>query len=107
MNDFEKKFQEVTGSFLKAYDAEMLQVNVGFRCNHQCIHCHVQATPERTEMMGWETMQLVLDAAQKTRPKLIDITGGAPELNPLLRRFVKALRENSHNVQVRTNLSAS
>ena len=105
MNDFESKVQEITRSCLKACDIGTLQVNVGFRCNHQCTHCHIQATPERTEMMDWATMQHVLDTARKIQPKLIDITGGAPELNPLLQRFVRSLRENRHNVQVRTNLT--
>jgi radical SAM/Cys-rich protein len=56
-------------------------------------------------MMNWSTMQLVLDKTSEIRPGLIDITGGAPELNPHLRRFVKTLRENHYSIQVRTNLA--
>jgi radical SAM/Cys-rich protein len=56
-------------------------------------------------MMNWSTMQLVLDKTSEIRPGLIDITGGAPELNPHLRRFVKTLRENHYSIQVRTNLT--
>jgi radical SAM/Cys-rich protein len=56
-------------------------------------------------MMGWQTMQLILDVARRMHPQLVDITGGAPELNPLLRRFVAALKEDGQNVQVRTNLT--
>ncbi|MCJ7632107.1 arsenosugar biosynthesis radical SAM protein ArsS, partial [Candidatus Bathyarchaeota archaeon] len=105
MNDFERKVQEATGSFVKAYNIETLQVNIGLRCNSQCNHCHVQASPTRSEMMNWSTMQLVLDKIHEIRPDLIDITGGAPELNPHFRRFVKTIRENDYNVQVRTNLT--
>ena len=57
-------------------------------------------------MMNWETMQLVMDIANQTQPRLVDITGGAPELNPLLPKFVSSLRKNGHSVQVRTNLTA-
>lgn len=105
MNDFERKIQEATGSLIKAYDIETFQVNIGLKCNSHCTHCHVQASPARTEMMNWSTMQHVLDKTREIRPKFIDITGGAPELNPHLTRFVKAIRENDCNVQVRTNLT--
>jgi len=105
MNDFEKKIREVTGSPLKASDITTLQVNIGLQCNSQCRHCHLSASPERTEMMKWSTMQLVLAKTHEIRPTLIDITGGAPELNPHLRMFLKTLRENGYNFQVRTNLT--
>ncbi len=105
MNDFERRVQETTGSQLRAYDIETLQVNLGLGCNSQCIHCHVQASPTRTEMMNWSTMQLILEKTNEIEPKLIDITGGAPELNPHLTTFVKTIRKNEYNVQVRTNLT--
>lgn len=105
MNDFERKVHETTGSFLKAYNIEALQVNIGLRCNSHCSHCHVQASQARVEMMNWGMMQLVISKAHEIKPKLIDITGGAPELNPYLGKFVKTLRENGHKVQVRTNLT--
>jgi len=105
MNDFDLKAQEILGSPLTACDIAILQVNVGFRCNNSCVHCHVDANLKRNEMMDWETMLLVLDIAHKIRPELVDITGGAPELNPHLRNFVSALRKARHSVQVRTNLT--
>jgi organic radical activating enzyme len=55
--------------------------------------------------MTWETMELVWNAARKVRAQLVDITGGAPEMNPHFRRFVAALRDNDIDVQVRTNLT--
>jgi len=82
-----------------------LQVNVGNRCNHLCTHCHVQATPNSEDMMEWELMEQVIEIAEHLQPKLIDITGGAPELNPSLPRFLKILNDRKHNVQVRTNLT--
>jgi radical SAM/Cys-rich protein len=105
MNDFERKVQDTTDSYLSAFDIKTLQVNVGLLCNKQCIHCHVQASPTRTEIMNWTTMQLILDKASEIQPELVDITGGAPEMNPNLKRFVQAFRENNYTVQVRTNLT--
>jgi radical SAM/Cys-rich protein len=105
MNDFDLKAEEILGSPLTACDIAILQVNVGLRCNNSCMHCHVDANPTTDEMMDWETMQLVIDVAHKIRPELVDITGGAPELNPHLRNFVSALRKARHSVQVRTNLT--
>jgi radical SAM/Cys-rich protein len=105
VNDFERKVHEATGSFPKADGIETLQVNIGLRCNSQCSHCHVQASRVRNETMNWSIMELIINKAHTMKPSLIDITGGAPELNPYLRDFVKTLRENEHKVQVRTNLT--
>src|ERR1041384_1098367 len=81
-----------------------LQVNVGLRCNLACHHCHVESGPKRPEAMDWATMELVLAAARAAGARTIDITGGAPELNPDFRRFVAAARAQGHEVMVRTNL---
>ncbi len=105
MNDFERRIRECTGLPLKSDDIEILQVNVGFRCNQRCAHCHLEASSEKKEMMEWDTMKLILDTAREVKPKLVDITGGAPELNPFLRTFIEALKRNDHNIQVRSNLT--
>ena len=105
MNGFCEKVMSVGGGPLRASDIEVLQVNLGLRCNQECVHCHVSASPMRTEAIDWRTMKDVLDAARLARPALVDLTGGAPELNPHFREFVKALREEGHAVQVRTNLT--
>lgn len=105
MNAFDTKVRKLTGRVLSTNAIETLQVNIGLRCNQRCTHCHVEASPERTELMTRKTMRQVLAAARKMRPRLVDITGGAPELNPDLRRFVTALRKDGHPVQVRTNLT--
>jgi len=105
MNDFEEEIVGVTGSGLYSLEMGTLQVNVGLRCNQECRHCHLEASPRRTEMMEWPTMELVLEAAKKARCRLVDLTGGAPELHPHFRRFVQALSKRGHRVQVRTNLT--
>jgi radical SAM/Cys-rich protein len=105
MNDFEKQIAGICDKGLYSLKIETLQVNLGLRCNQQCNHCHLEASPHRKERMEWPTMQLVLKAATSANPKLIDLTGGAPELNPNFRRFVKALCQEGHRVQVRTNLT--
>lgn len=106
MNVFEKKIAEHDcpgGLFGETVDT--LQVNLGLRCNQQCLHCHQESSPERTEMMEWPVMELILDAVDRSSCRLVDVTGGAPELNPLFRRFVLALRKRPCKVQVRTNLT--
>lgn len=105
MNRFAQRILDNTGSQLTGMTQETLQVNVGNRCNHLCTHCHVKATPTSTDLMTWETMEKILEVAEKIRPKLVDITGGAPELNPSHPRFLKALVERNHRIQVRTNLT--
>lgn len=86
-------------------DLNILQVNVGLRCNLSCFHCHLNCGPDRDEMMDWETMAHTIKAAGRIQPDKIDITGGSPELNPHLCRFIKALRKKNRIVQVRTNLT--
>ena len=105
MNDFEKQTAEISGDGLHSLRIDILQANLGFRCNQQCTHCHLEASPNRKEAMGWSTMKLFLEAAKRIRCQLIDLTGGAPELNPNFRRFVTTLRREGHPVQVRTNLT--
>ena len=105
MNEFAKQVSIVTGNGLYSCAVKSLQVNVGFLCNQQCRHCHLSASPMRTEIMQWPTMELVVAAAEATNCDLVDITGGAPELNPHIRRFITALHNNNQQIQLRTNLS--
>jgi len=105
MNEFDKSVEAIVGNGLHSLDIEILQVNVGLRCNQRCRHCHVSASPDRTETMDWPIMESVVRAASDVRCRLVDLTGGAPELNPNFKRFVRALREKGHLVQVRTNLT--
>lgn len=105
MNDFDAKIIQSTGTPLRAERISIVQVNVGLRCNQRCVHCHVSASPKRREEMDWETMDLVLKAAREIECDQLDITGGAPEINPHFRRLVRAARASGIDVQVRTNLT--
>lgn len=92
---------------LDACSVETLQVNVGKRCNQACKHCHVDASPTRREMMTRETVELVVDALRRYRFQTIDITGGAPELNPSFRYLVREARALGSHVIVRHNLTVT
>ena len=80
------------GLDLRAAAVETLQVNVGRLCNQACKHCHVDASPRRTEIMTEETAAEVIEAVRRFRFPVVDITGGAPELNPHFRRLVQESR---------------
>ena len=67
---------------------DTLQLNVGYRCNQSCVHCHVDASPHRTEEMGADVADVALAFLERRKIATLDITGGAPELNPQFRRLV-------------------
>lgn len=83
---------------------DVIQVNIGLTCNLICTHCHVNSSPRRKEQMDWATMEAILDLVKTSGVRTIDITGGAPEMNPEFRRFVRAVRASGIEVMVRTNL---
>lgn len=82
-----------------------LQANLGYRCNQACLHCHVAASPKRTETMSWATMETLLEFAARQGVRQFDLTGGAPELNPDFRRLVRAARAQGIAVIDRCNLT--
>jgi radical SAM/Cys-rich protein len=82
-----------------------LQINVGKLCNQACHHCHVEAGPKRSEIMTWEVMERLLEVAAHPSIATVDLTGGAPEMNPHFREFVRRLREGGKEVIVRCNLT--
>src|SRR5256885_16219364 len=84
---------------------EILQVNVGYRCNQSCVHCHVNAGPSRTEEMDAATADLAIEFLERRRIATLDITGGAPELNANFRRMVTAARDMAVKVMDRHNLT--
>ncbi len=104
-NRFEQVIAPRTGGGLRSVEIQAVQVNVGLRCNQQCRHCHLNASPQRCEVMERTTMKMVLDAVCETGAALVDITGGSPELNPNLRSFVETLYSLGRTVQIRTNLT--
>src|SRR5918996_2829483 len=84
---------------------ETLQVNLGYKCNQSCVHCHVNAGPTRTEMMSRDTLSEVLGFLEASEVKTLDITGGAPELHPQFRELVARARELGARVIDRCNLT--
>ncbi len=84
---------------------DTLQVNLGYRCNQSCLHCHVNAGPNRTEEMDADTVALVLQVLRVRRPRTLDLTGGAPELNPHFRELVRGARGLGVQVIDRCNLT--
>ena len=90
---------------LTAAGIEVLQINVGKLCNQTCQHCHVDAGPDRKEIMTPETARLCIAALEKTAIPTLDITGGAPELNPNFRWLVSEARRLGRHVIDRCNLT--
>lgn len=90
---------------LRRQALQTLQVNLGYRCNQSCVHCHVNAGPNRTEMMDPDTVELVLQVLQARRPGTLDLTGGAPELHPQFRQLVARARASGVRVIDRCNLT--
>ena len=84
---------------------DTLQANLGYRCNQSCTHCHVAASPQRTEAMDRETMELLLRYLAARRIATLDLTGGAPELNPHFRELVSRARAQGVRVMDRCNLT--
>jgi len=84
---------------------ETLQVNLGYRCNQSCLHCHVNAGPTRTEMLNGETADLIFEAMARRRITTLDLTGGAPELNPHFRHLIASARSLGAKVIDRCNLT--
>ncbi len=84
---------------------DTLQVNLGYKCNQSCLHCHVAASPQRTEMMDAPTAELVLQVLRARGVRTLDLTGGAPELSPHFRRLVQQARALGVHVIDRCNLT--
>ncbi len=93
-------FPEITRGKL-----ETLQVNLGYRCNQRCLHCHVNAGPQRTEMMDPQTLALIAPVLAARSIKYLDLTGGAPELHGSFRRLVGEARQLGVTVIDRCNLT--
>jgi len=102
---FEESLAETGRWPLRVISIEVLQINVGKMCNQTCAHCHVDAGPDRRESMSAETAELCLDVLARHEIPTLDITGGAPELNPNFRRLVARGRELGRRVIDRCNLT--
>ncbi len=90
---------------IRRHSIDTLQVNLGYRCNLSCVHCHVNAGPTRTEEMSAATLEQLVRVLDHLAPKTLDLTGGAPELNPGFRRLVREARQRGIEVIDRCNLT--
>ena len=103
---FSSQLEAINKSMLKPKILEILQINVGYMCNQVCAHCHVDAGPDRKEIMTRKTMRQCLDVIKKTGAHTLDLTGGAPEMNPDFRWFVvEATKIGVKDFIVRSNLT--
>lgn len=102
---FDARLAESTQPPLRADRLDTLQINVGRLCNQTCGHCHVDAGPDRTEIMPRSVMEQCLDLLDRTDITTVDLTGGAPEMNPDFRWFVERIRERGRHIIDRCNLT--
>ncbi len=103
---FKKKLEEANQFPLRLKKLDVFQVNIGYMCNLVCEHCHVDAGPDRKEIMTTETMQQCLDAIKVSGASTIDITGGAPEMNSHFRWFIEEINKlGVKDIIVRSNLT--
>lgn len=103
---FKEKIAETNKFPLKPKKLEILQLNLGYMCNQVCSHCHVDAGPDRKEIMTKETMEQCLEVIKTTGAHTLDLTGGAPEMNPNFRWFVEeASKAGIKDFIVRSNLT--
>jgi radical SAM/Cys-rich protein len=103
---FAAKIKETNQFPLRPKKLEILQINLGYMCNQVCSHCHVDAGPDRKEIMTLDTMKQCLEVIKKTEAHTLDLTGGAPEMNPNFRWFVEeASKAGIKDFIVRSNLT--
>ena len=86
-------------------DLSILQVNLGYKCNQRCLHCHVNAGPNRTEMMDRENVNHVINFAKHNNIETVDLTGGAPEINKHFRFLIESCTKDNIHVIDRCNLT--
>ena len=102
---FDDKLAEAGLAPLTSGALQVLQVNIGKMCNQTCAHCHVDAGPDRKEIMTRDTMEHCLRVLNELPVATVDITGGAPEMHPDFRWFVQRLRQMGKHVIARCNLT--
>ena len=105
MLDTLPKLETIAFPPIRREGVDTLQVNLGYRCNQQCLHCHVNAGPKRKEQMAAETIDTIIGLLEGRRISTLDLTGGAPELHSDFRRLVAAARAEGVHVIDRCNLT--
>lgn len=101
-----RSFDHALGKPLQAVGVDILQINVGKRCNQTCRHCHVDAGPDRKEVMGDDVIEAIFAFVAASNVKILDITGGAPELHPRFREIIVRAKNAGMHVMHRCNLTA-
>ena len=104
---FKDKLQQSGCAPVTPKRLSILQLNIGYMCNQVCAHCHVDAGPDRKEMMSRETLEACIELMEENAVETVDITGGAPEMHPDFRWFVKQIRQRTQvdEIIVRSNLT--
>lgn len=102
---FREKLEEADLYPLRPTGIDIFQMNVGYMCNMTCKHCHVDAGPDREEIMSRKTFEYCLDALAHTDIETVDLTGGAPEMNPNFKWFVEEVSNLGKHIIVRSNLT--
>lgn len=103
---FKDQLQLLGSEVLSPVNLEIFQVNLGYMCNQTCKHCHVDAGPDRKEIMNRQIMQICLDKMVEFNVQTVDLTGGAPEMNPDFRWFVEEIKKRGvKEIIVRSNLT--
>ena len=103
---FKEKIKNSNIQQVRPTGLEILQINVGYMCNQVCSHCHVDAGPDRKEIMTQETMEQILHVLRNSKINTVDLTGGAPEMHPQFRWFVEEIRKTEvEEIIVRSNLT--
>ncbi|MFH1515849.1 MAG: arsenosugar biosynthesis radical SAM (seleno)protein ArsS [bacterium] len=102
---FEKRLADDYVMPLRVKHPTVMQMNLGYRCNQSCMHCHYGAGPDRSEEMSREVMKQCIVLSQKLGVNKFDLTGGVPELNPNFRMLVSELRKNDYKIIDRNNLT--
>ncbi|HTR44274.1 MAG TPA: arsenosugar biosynthesis radical SAM (seleno)protein ArsS [Thermodesulfovibrionales bacterium] len=105
MNTFGERVLAAQSKPLTACGLKTLQLNLGYRCTMACKHCHVSAGPDRKESMDRETAEMAVSVLKAHDIDTLDLTGGAPELNPSFRRLVRQAKSTGKKIIVRTNLT--
>ena len=105
-NEFDRYIEmHLNNNGLTSRTISKIQVNVGLLCNLACNHCYLSSGRNRIELMNWPLMEKVLLTVEKTDATEVDITGGAPEMNPDLKDFITALKHDDRYIMIRTNLA--
>ncbi len=104
---FQSKLSSTASVEFKATALDIFQINLGYMCNMTCAHCHVDAGPDRQEIMQRSTLEYCLEAIRRAGATTVDLTGGAPEMNPNFQWLVEQIRSISSTIEiiVRSNLT--